>query len=65
VKQRTAYLQVSRRRQANEYQNAVYEGEATMGSGTGATAAAISKHEEYAQAFPAEPLPIQPPPYEA
>jgi len=43
----------------------VYEGEATMESGTGATAAAVSKHEEYAQAFPAEPLPIQPPPYEA
>ena len=65
VKRGTAYLQASRQRQANEYQNALYEGIATTGSGTGATAVAMSKHEEYAQTLPAEPFPFQPPPYEA
>ena len=64
VKQERAYLQVSRQRQANEYQNAVYEGDAIMESSTSSTVLAISKHQELNAQAP-QLVPIQPPQYEA
>lgn len=65
-----ALLQASRQQQENEYSNALYEGTGPSSfqavpfieSDTSATAAAISKHQE---AQLAQPVPNQPPPYEA
>ena len=65
-----ALLQATRQQQENEYSNALYEGTGLSSfpavpfieSDTSATAAAISKHQE---AQLEQPVPNQPPPYEA
>ena len=65
-----ALLQATRQQQENEYSNALYEGTGLSSfqavpfieSDTSATAAAISKYQE---AQLEQPVPNQPPPYEA